>query len=116
MQYLIKHDHKFAENVSQLTEHQRKLEWFETIINSMKKRLGELQKAGKDTAAKIALSSGVGGGGGSRDPEEEQRQREVVDGLEASMKALRKTTEQQRLHVDVSLAQLGSKADSSVVN
>jgi len=37
----------------------------------MKKRMGELQKAGKDTAAKVAL--GGLSGQGSRDMEEEQR-------------------------------------------
>ena len=40
-------------------EHQKKLEWFETIINSMKKRMGELQKSGKDTAAKLAFAGKV---------------------------------------------------------
>lgn len=86
MTYLIKHDHRFADNGSMLTEHKNKLEWFETIINSMKKRLGELQKAGKDTAAKVALGGVTASG--SRDPEEEQRQREIVDGLESSLKAV----------------------------
>lgn len=69
MDYLIKHDHKFADNYTQLTEHQKKLEWFETIINSMKKRMGELQKSGKDTAAKLALGSKSVHG--SRDAEDE---------------------------------------------
>ena len=59
MDYFRQHDLKLADNLNELMEHQRKLEWFETIINSMKKRLGELQKAGKDTAAKVSLAGMV---------------------------------------------------------
>lgn len=42
MDYFRKHDQNIANNTNDLMEHQRKLEWYETIINSMKKRMGEL--------------------------------------------------------------------------
>ena len=59
MEYFRKHDQKLGNVQHELMEHQKKLEWFETIINSMKKRMGELQKSGKDTAAKLAFAGKV---------------------------------------------------------
>ena len=59
MDYFRKHDQKLANNLHELMEHQKKLEWFETIIYNMKKRMGEIQKSGKDTAAKLSLAGKV---------------------------------------------------------
>ena len=79
MDYLRKHDQNIANNTNELMEHQRKLEWQETIINGMKKRLGEIQKSGKDTAAKLSLAGMVAT---SQDSEADIRQNQIIENLE----------------------------------
>lgn len=62
---------KIAGHLETLTEHSKKIEWFESIIGNMKKRMTEIQKLGKATQAKVALAGDKSALSTSMDPEEE---------------------------------------------
>ena len=44
-----KFEHKFVDIQQTFNEHFKKIEWFESIIGNIKKRMTEIQKLGKDT-------------------------------------------------------------------
>ena len=48
---------QFAEANHLIAENKKKIEWFENIIQSMKKRISEIQKMAKDNAAKIGTGT-----------------------------------------------------------
>ena len=93
-------------------EVQKRIDWFDTIITSIKKRLGELQKLAKETQAKVAMADT---GSPSADPEEEARRQEFLDSLEGQMKAVNKEFTKLKLNVDINSSQVGNKVDQHIV-
>ena len=93
-------------------EAQKRIDWFDTIVTSIKKRLGEVTKLAKETQAKLALADT---GSPSMDPEEEARRQEFLDSLEEQMKTMKKDFAKVKLNVDISSSQVSNKVDQHIV-
>lgn len=82
---------KFNEAVYKVDSNQRKLDFIETVINSMKKRMTDLGKQGKDNQAQLANSTG--GQKSLLDTEEGQQQLAQLEKLSLDMQELKKNTD-----------------------
>ena len=90
---------RFNEAVYKVDSNQRKLDFLETVINSMKKRMTDLQKQGKDNQAQLANASG--GQKSLLDTEEGQEHIAQLENLTLEIQELKKNTDNQKVNVDL---------------
>lgn len=78
---------KLADLGQQAGENTKKLEWLETLIGGMKKRLSEVSRQGKDNAAQQSLlASGTGFDKDARD--DDARQKELIETVDENLRQM----------------------------
>lgn len=110
VQAFEKQNHANAEFEEKVSEHAKKLEFFDSMFNNMKKRLSEMSTQVKNSA----LSAGAAGRGRS-ETEDDAQKKEMLEALEEQMKGVKQTIHKFQQQVETDLQQLAKKAEKEHV-